>query len=82
MHLRNTLHTRIAADAFVPCGGRPNVIHAGNWRDFLDDDGKPIRRYLTEPPVVYLDPDPESPVIITEKPKKKNRFNWPDIWPF
>jgi len=48
----------------------------------FDDDGKPIRRYLTEPPVVYLDPDPESPVIITEKPKKKNRFNWPDIWPF
>ena len=48
----------------------------------LDEDGKPIRRYLTEPRVVYLDPDPESSVIITEKPKKKNRFNWPDLWPF
>jgi len=48
----------------------------------VDEDGKPIRRYLTEPPVVYLDPDPDSPVEITEKPKKKNRFNMPDLWPF
>lgn len=48
----------------------------------FDENGNPIRKYLTEPPVVYLDPDPESPVVITEKPKKKNRFNWPDLWPF
>ena len=47
----------------------------------FDQDGNPIRRYLTEPPVVYLEPDPTSPVVITEKPKT-GKFNWPDLWPF
>ena len=39
--LRNTLHNRIVADAFVPAGGRPATIHAGNWKDFLQPDGTP-----------------------------------------
>jgi hypothetical protein len=47
----------------------------------FDKEGRPVRRYLTEPPVVYREPDPESPVVITEKPKK-GKFNWPDLWPF
>lgn len=48
----------------------------------FDENGNPVRRYLTEPPVEYREPDPESPVEISEKPKKKNKFKWPDLWPF
>lgn len=48
----------------------------------FDKNGNPVRRYLTEPPVDYREPDPESSVEITEKPKKKNRFKFPDLWPF
>ncbi len=47
----------------------------------FDKEGRPIRRYLTEPPVVYRAPDPESPVVITQKPKK-GKWAWPDLWPF
>jgi hypothetical protein len=48
----------------------------------FDEDGNPVRRYLTEPPALYREPDLESPVDITEKPKKKKGFKWPDLWPF
>jgi hypothetical protein len=47
----------------------------------FDKEGRPIRKYLTEPPVVYRAPDPESPVVITQKPKK-GKWAWPDLWPF
>ena len=47
-----------------------------------DAEGRPVRRYLTEPPVVYREPDPEAPVEITEKPKKKGKWQFPDLWPF
>jgi hypothetical protein len=48
----------------------------------FDENGNPVRRYLTEPPAPYREPDPESSVEITEKPKKKNGFKLPDLWPF
>jgi hypothetical protein len=47
-----------------------------------DAEGRPVRRYLTEPPVVYREPDPEAPLEITEKPKKKGKWQFPDLWPF
>jgi glutamate dehydrogenase len=31
--MRNTLHNRVVADAFIPAGGRPQTIHAGNWQE-------------------------------------------------
>ena len=37
--LRNTLHNRIQADAFVPGGGRPSTINAANWKQYLLPDG-------------------------------------------
>jgi glutamate dehydrogenase len=52
--LRNTLHNRVLADAFVPCGGRPNAIHAGNWRDFLTADGAPSSRVIVEGANLFL----------------------------
>jgi hypothetical protein len=48
----------------------------------VDAAGNPVRKYLTEPPVDYRAPDPNAPVVITEKPKKKGSFKWPDLWPF
>ena len=39
--LRNTVHNRVVADAFMPCGGRPATIHKHNWQDFLTEDGTP-----------------------------------------
>merc|ERR1712157_405254 len=40
---RNSMHNRLIADAFLPCGGRPNTIDITNYKQFLlpnnDDDG-------------------------------------------
>ena len=52
--LRNTLHNRIKADAFVPCGGRPAVMHDRNWSDFLDADGHPTSRVIIEGANLFL----------------------------
>lgn len=32
---RNSMHNRIVADAFLPCGGRPNTIDISNYKHFL-----------------------------------------------
>lgn len=52
--LRNTLHNRIKADAFVPCGGRPAAIHGRNWRDYLDAEGMPSSRLIIEGANLFL----------------------------
>ena len=39
----------------------------------VDANGNPVRRYLTEPPADYRQPDPTEPVVFTEKKKK---FHW------
>jgi len=54
VHLRNTLHNRVVADAFVPCGGRPNAIHGRNWKDFLVDGKKPSARIIVEGANLFL----------------------------
>ncbi|MEO8667725.1 MAG: hypothetical protein ABI399_04360 [Bauldia sp.] len=43
----------------------------------VDAEGRPVRKYLTEPPASYREPDPNSPVDVTEKPKKKKKSWWP-----
>ena len=57
VHLRNTLHDRIHADAFLPCGGRPATIHGGNWKNFLKDDGTPSSKVIVEGANLFLTPD-------------------------
>lgn len=57
IHLRNSLHNRVFADAFIPCGGRPNVIHGGNWRDFLTSEGKPSSCLIVEGANLFLTPE-------------------------
>ena len=36
---RDSMHNRIVADAFIPAGGRPSTLNAGNWEQFLLADG-------------------------------------------
>ncbi|MCH2135522.1 MAG: NAD-glutamate dehydrogenase [Phycisphaerales bacterium] len=53
---RNTLHTRLAADAFLPCGGRPSTMHAGNWSEFVHGD-TPSSPLIVEGANLFLTPD-------------------------
>jgi glutamate dehydrogenase len=46
--MRNTLHMRVKADAFVPAGGRPNTINESNWNQFIGPDGKPSSPLIVE----------------------------------
>jgi glutamate dehydrogenase len=57
VRLRNTLHNRVVADAFVPCGGRPNAIHGKNWKDYLRSDGTPSSRVIVEGANLFLTPE-------------------------
>ncbi len=44
----------------------------------VDQNGKPIRRYLTDPPSTYREPDPTAPVVIdAKKADKKKKWKWP-----
>ncbi len=45
---RNTMSFRVKADAFVPAGGRPNTMNGDNWRQFLDENGKPSSPLIVE----------------------------------
>ncbi len=57
LQLRNTLHHRLVADAFVPGGGRPATIDERNWRDFLKPDGTPSSGIIVEGANLFLTPD-------------------------
>lgn len=48
--LRNRFHfyPALRADLFVPCGGRPRAINIGNWREFLDEKGRPRAGIIVE----------------------------------
>ncbi len=54
--LRNTLHNRLVTDAFVPGGGRPSTIHEGNWQEFLQPDGTPSTKVISEGANLFLTP--------------------------
>lgn len=45
---RNSMHNRLEADAFIPCGGRPNTIDITNYRSFLKADGTPSSPLIVE----------------------------------
>ncbi len=56
IQLRNTLHNRIASDAFIPAGGRPGTINEGNWQAFLDETGNPSSRVIVEGANLFISP--------------------------
>ncbi len=47
---RNRFHfyPGLAADLFIPCGGRPRAIGIGNWREFFNEKGVPRARIIVE----------------------------------
>lgn len=45
---RNSMHNRLKADAFVPCGGRPNTIDITNYSQFILPNGKPSSKLIVE----------------------------------
>jgi len=57
IQLRNTMHNRIKADAFIPAGGRPNTINDNNWNKFLDDNGKPSAPLIVEAANIFTTPE-------------------------
>lgn len=57
---RNTMHNRVKADVFVPAGGRPNTINAGNWKQFLGEDGKPSSSLIVEGANIFTTPEARS----------------------
>lgn len=57
VRLRNTMHNRIVADAFIPAGGRPRMLHIGNWKQHLTANGTPSSRVIVEGANLFLTPD-------------------------
>lgn len=51
---RNTMHNRLQADAFVPCGGRPNTIDVNNYTQFLLEDGTPSSKLIVEGANIFV----------------------------
>ena len=54
---RNTMPFRVKADAFVPAGGRPNTMNGDNWRQFLDENGKPSSPLIVEGANIFNTPE-------------------------
>lgn len=42
------------ADVFIPAGGRPRTLNEVNYKDFLDETGKPTSRIIIEGANLYL----------------------------
>jgi glutamate dehydrogenase len=53
--LRMTVH-QAKADIFIPGGGRPRTLNENNYRDFLDETGKPTSKAIVEGGNLYLSP--------------------------
>ena len=56
VHARNTMHNRIRADAFLPCGGRPGTISEENWGSFVGEDGQPASGLIVEGANLFITP--------------------------
>jgi len=55
--MRDTMHERVEADAFMPAGGRPNTIDISNWERFLKADGTPSSPLICEAANLFITPD-------------------------
>lgn len=53
--LRYNVH-QTKADIFIPAGGRPRTLNAGNIKEFMDETGKPTARAIVEGANLYLTP--------------------------
>ncbi len=53
--LRTTVH-HAKADIFITGGGRPRTLNENNYRDYLDEMGKPTSKAIVEGGNLYLSP--------------------------
>ncbi len=53
----NNLVFTVAADLFIPAGGRPETIDAQNWSQFLDADGRPSSGVIVEGANSFITPE-------------------------
>jgi glutamate dehydrogenase len=54
--MRNTMHFRVEADAFIPAGGRPNTIDVQNYKSFFKPDGTPSSPLIVEGANIFITP--------------------------
>jgi glutamate dehydrogenase len=52
---RSNVH-QAKADIFIPAGGRPRTLNDTNYKDFLDETGKPTSKAIVEGANLYLTP--------------------------
>jgi len=59
LEFRNSFHLdeRFKADLFVPCGGRPSSININNWKKFIDKNGKPRFKIISEGANLFITQD-------------------------
>jgi len=57
IQLRNTMHNRVKADAFVPAGGRPNTININNYEKYFLPDGSPSASLIVEAANIFTTPE-------------------------
>lgn len=55
-HILRTHVHQVKADVFIPGGGRPRTLNDNNYRDFLDETGKPTSKAIIEGGNLYLTP--------------------------
>ncbi len=53
----NSLIFSVPADLFIPAGGRPETIDAGNWRNFFSAAGEPSCRVIVEGANSFITPE-------------------------
>lgn len=53
----NSLIFAVPADLFIPAGGRPETIDAGNWRGFFTEAGEPTCRVIVEGANSFITPE-------------------------
>jgi glutamate dehydrogenase len=59
LEFRNSFHLdeRFRADLFVPCGGRPSSININNWKKFIDKNGIPRFKIISEGANLFITQD-------------------------
>lgn len=53
----NGLVFDVAADLFIPAGGRPETVDGGNWQRFLDAAGEPTVKAIVEGANSFITPE-------------------------
>lgn len=54
--MRYNVHSTLT-DLFIPAGGRPRTLNENNYRDFLDETGKPTSKLIVEGANLYITPE-------------------------